>query len=375
MMRKEQQKIPCVYMRGGTSKAVMFHAADLPEDRTRWGDLFLKAMGSPDPKQIDGMGGTASSTSKVAVIEPSKREGIDVDYTFCQVSVLQAQTDFGVNCGNISSAVGPFAIDEGLVAVKEPFTRVRIYNTNTEKVLEEWVPVENGKAKVKGDTQIAGVPGTGAGIRIYFENPAGSRTGCLFPTGNRRDVFEVDALGQVEVTIVDCSHPVVFVSASALGLKGTELTEIEKDSIRMEQIEQLRGLGAQAIGFVEKWQDARTFTPAAPDVVLVSTPQDYTDLNGRRVSAEEMDLCVRAVTMGMAHKAYPVTDTVATGVAAMLPGTIPSSLSRQMNGNQVRLGHASGVIEAEVDLQDETVHRVGVLRTARRIMDGFVYVN
>ena len=183
-------KYPCVYMRGGTSKAVFFHEKDLPEDRSKWDEIFLKVMGTPDVKQIDGMGGTVSSTSKIAVISPSDREDVDVNYTFRQVDIVIPRVDGSANCGNISSAVGPFAIDEGLVPAVEPITVVRILNTNTNKIIEEHVRVKDGKAMVHGDEVIKGVPGTGSRIDMYFEDPAGSKTGKLFPTGQMKESFD-----------------------------------------------------------------------------------------------------------------------------------------------------------------------------------------
>ena len=174
---KYMKKYPCVYMRGGTSKAVIFHEKDLPEDKSLWDDIFLKVMGTPDVKQIDGMGGTVSSTSKIAVIAPSKHPGADVDYTFRQVDIVIPNVDHKANCGNIASAVGPFAIDEGLVPAVEPETIVRVFNTNTNKIIEEHIQVENGHAKVHGDEVIRGVPGTGSRIDLFFMDPGGAATG------------------------------------------------------------------------------------------------------------------------------------------------------------------------------------------------------
>lgn len=214
------QKYPCVYMRGGTSKAVFFHEKDLPEDKGLWDEIFLKVMGTPDVKQIDGMGGTVSSTSKIAIISPSERPDADVDYTFRQVDIVIPRVDGSANCGNISSAVGPFAIDEGLVEAVEPVTVVRVLNTNTNKIIEEHVRVKDGKAMVHGDESIKGVPGTGSRIDMYFENPAGSRTGKLFPTGNKRDVFDVPGYGEIEVTVLDCSNPNGFHPGKGSGHPG-----------------------------------------------------------------------------------------------------------------------------------------------------------
>ena len=197
-MNQKQRKFPCVYMRGGTSKAVFFHKEDLPADESEWKDIFLKVMGTPDVKQIDGMGGTVSSTSKVAVISKSDRPGIDVDYHFFQVDIVIPRVDDSANCGNISSAVGPYAIDEGLVEPVEGITKVRVYNVNTNKVIEEHVRVQDGMACVNGDASIQGVPGTGSRIDMYFEDPAGAKTGKLFPTGLKKETIDVPGYGKAE---------------------------------------------------------------------------------------------------------------------------------------------------------------------------------
>lgn len=369
------KKYPCVYMRGGTSKAVFFHEKDLPGDRGQWDEIFMKVMGTPDVKQIDGMGGTVSSTSKIAVISLSDREGVDVNYTFRQVDIVIPRVDGSANCGNISSAVGPFAIDEGLVPAVEPVTVVRILNTNTNKIIEEHVRVEGGHAMVHGDEEIKGVPGTGSRIDMYFEDPAGSRTGRLFPTGQRKEIFDVPDYGPAEVTVLDCSNPMVFIKASDLGIKGTELVELNQNKDVMEHIERIRGMAAVKCGFVENWEEARTKSTSAPKVSIISPPQDYVDMDGNQVKAEDMDICVRAVSVGALHKAYPMTVAVGTGSAARLSGTIVSETAVNDKGaDVVRLGHSSGITGVDIKMDGETILKGGVTRTARRIMDGYVYI-
>lgn len=369
------KKYPCVYMRGGTSKAVFFHEKDLPEDKSLWDDIFLKVMGTPDVKQIDGMGGTVSSTSKIAIIAPSNKPGVDVEYTFRQVDIVIPRVDGSANCGNISSAVGPFAIDEGLVPAVEPITVVRVLNTNTNKIIEEHVRVEDGHAMVHGDEVIQGVPGTGSRIDMYFEDPAGSKTGKLFPTGQKKEVFDVPGYGPAEVTVLDCSNPMVFIKASDLGIKGSELTELNQNKDVMEHIERIRGMAAVKCGFVENWEDARTKSTSAPKVSIVSAPQDYINMDGNEVKADTMDLCCRAISVGALHKAYPMTVAVGTGAAARIPGTIVNEIVKQAPDQDIiRLGHASGVTEVDVKMDGEKVIKGGVTRTARRIMDGWVYV-
>ena len=369
------KKYPCVYMRGGTSKAVFFHEKDLPEDKSLWDDIFLKVMGTPDVKQIDGMGGTVSSTSKIAIIAPSNKPGVDVEYTFRQVDIVIPRVDGSANCGNISSAVGPFAIDEGLVPAVEPITVVRVLNTNTNKIIEEHVRVEDGHAMVYGNEVIQGVPGTGSRIDMYFEDPAGSKTGKLFPTGQKKEVFDVPGYGPAEVTVLDCSNPMVFIKASDLGIKGSELTELNQNKDVMEHIERIRGIAAVKCGFVEKWEDARTKSTSAPKVSIVSAPQDYINMDGNEVKADTMDLCCRAISVGALHKAYPMTVAVGTGAAARIPGTIVNEIVKPAPDQDIiRLGHASGVTEVDVKMGGEKVIKGGVTRTARRIMDGWVYV-
>ena len=364
------RKFKTVFMRGGTSKGCMFLRDDLPENPAEWDEIFLQVMGCPDPKQIDGMGGTVSSNNKIVIVWKSEEEGIDVEYLVGQVIVGKEQVDYKSNCGNMTSAVGPFAIEEGLVPAVEPITVVRILNTNTNKIIEEHVRVKDGKAMVHGDEVIKGVPGTGSRIDMYFEDPAGSKTGKLFPTGQKKEIFDVPGYGPAEVTVLDCSNPMVFIKASDLGIKGTELVELNQNKDVMEHIERIRGMAAVKCGFVENWEDARTKSTSAPKVSIISAPQDYVDMDGNQVKGEDMDICVRAI-----HKAYPMTVAVGTGAAARIPGTIVYETAvNDKNSDVVRLGHSSGITEVDIKMDGEKVLKGGVTRTARRIMDGYVYV-
>jgi Uncharacterized protein conserved in bacteria len=362
-------------MRGGTSKAVIFHEEDLPKDQSKWDGIFLKVMGTPDVKQIDGMGGTVSSTSKIAIISRSKRPDADVDYTFRQVDITQPTVGKNANCGNISSAVGPYAVDEGLVKAIEPITVVRVFNTNTKKIIEEHVRVEDGRACVYGDASIKGVPGTGSPIDMFFLDPAGAATGKLLPTGNKKDVLDVPGYGRIEVSIIDCSNPVVFIRARDLDLKGTELVELNSNNDVMEHIERIRCLAAVKCGLVSEWEEARTKSTSIPKVSFVSEPQDYVDMDKNRAKAADMDVCVRAISVGSVHKAYPITVTICTGAAALLEGTVVNEIVKPAPAKHlVRIGHASGVAEVDMEMDGDKVIKGGVLRTARRIMDGYVYV-
>lgn len=368
-------KYPCVYMRGGTSKAVIFHKRDLPKDCGSWQDIFLKTMGTPDPKQIDGMGGTVSSTSKIAVIAPSERAGIDVDYYFVQVDIKKANISDNLNCGNISSAVGPFAIDEGLVKAVEPVTVVRIYNVNTDKIIESHVMVENGKAAVYGNTEIPGVPGTGSPIELYFEKPSGASTGKPFPTGKKKELFDVPGFGQIEVSVVDISNAAVFVRAKDVGMSGAELLEINNSEKLLEHLERIRCIAAEKMGFVKSWKEARTKCTATPKIGILSEPQDYIDMDGNKISANDMDICCRMISLGTMHKAYPMTYAIGTGSAAKIPGTLPYELAHPTHGDKcIIIGHASGCTQVNIEMDGEDVAKAGIIRTARRIMDGYIYI-
>lgn len=368
-------KYPCVYMRGGTSKAVFFHKKDLPEDRGLWKDIFLKVMGSPDLKQIDGMGGSVSSTSKIAVISPSKVKDIDIDYEFFQVDILDPNVDSFSNCGNISSAVGPFAIDENLVKAVEPTTVVRVLNTNTNKVIEEHVKVKNGKSMVYGDEEISGVPGTGSGIDMYFENPGGAVTGKLFPTGNKKEYLDIPEYDKLEVTVIDCANPVIFVKAEDLGIKGTELIELGNNKDVMAHIERIRSICAQKIGLVKRWEDASASLTSIPKVAIISKAQDYIDIDGNKVEKASMSICCRGISVGNIHRAYPMTVAIATGAASKIEGTIVNELSNPFKeANIVKIGHASGVTNVLIEVKGEQVIKGGVTRTARKIMEGYIFI-
>ena len=367
-------KIPCVYMRGGTSKAVFFHREDLPEDEQLWPALFMKVMGTPDKKQIDGMGGAHPTTSKIAVISKAKTADHDIDYSFFQVAVEEPYVDTRINCGNISCAVGPYAVDEGLVAAVEPVTIVRVYNTNTGKYIEEHVPVRHGRALAEGQDRITGVPGTGAGMRVFFMNPGGATTGRLFPTGNRRDVLKPEGYTPVEVTMIDCSNPVTFVRAEDLGLSGTEISNFTQDAELLRHIEAIRAQAAVCYGYVQRAEDAAEKSLARPKVSVFSPPQDYMGSHHEMIRAESMDICSRVVSVGVFHKTHPITSGIAIASAAAIPGTVVHDCARHTGDSVFRVGHPYGVLPIEVQVEGEHVIKGGTIRTARRIMDGNVYI-
>ncbi|MBQ7536204.1 MAG: 3-methylitaconate isomerase [Stomatobaculum sp.] len=369
-------KLKCVYMRGGTSKAVFFHEKDLPEDRTLWPEIFLKVMGTPDPKQIDGMGGAAQITSKIAVIAPSQDPSYDIDYTFFQIGVDAPVVDDRVNCGNISCGVGPFAVDEGLVPAKEPVTVVRVKNTNTGKFIEEHVPVKDGKAMTTGDARITGVPGTGAGMDVYFEHPGGATTGKLFPTGNVRDILYPTGYAPIEATLIDCSNPVTILRAADLGLNGGEITPFQQDQELLRHIEAIRCQAAVLYGFVDKAEDATEKSLARPKIAVVSQAHDFMGSNGVVISGTEMDICSRVVSVGAFHKTHPITSGIALAAAANICGTLAQeAVGTEWDGHTLRVGHPYGVLPIKIVMDGNDVLKAGTVRTARRIMDGYVYIN
>jgi 2-methylaconitate cis-trans-isomerase PrpF len=374
------EMLRCVIMRGGTSKGVFIMKNELPKDPQKRDAVIRAIYGSPDVRQIDGLGGADVLTSKLAIISPSTREDADVDYTFGQVSFETDFIDYNGNCGNISSAVGPFAIDEGLVEPKEPVTVVRIHLTNSDNILVAEVPVKNGKAMVEGDCQIDGCPGNGAKITLDWSDTAGAITGKLLPTGNAQDVIDVEGK-QHTVSLVDVGNLLVFIKASSLGMKGIESPqEIEGHKSLMETIEKIRGRAAMICGLVKKPEDAATKSPYNPFVAVVSPSADYKTISGKEVKAVNIDMVSRLLFMLRMHKTYPGTGTVCTGAAARIQNSIVWEVMREEAKSRmtIRIGHPGGIIpvESEVEMRGGKVilKRAAFYRTARRIMEGYVYV-
>ena len=369
--------IPATIMRGGTSKGVFIKDSDFPawDDVAKRDRVIMAIMGTPDPMQIDGMGGTHSSTSKLVVVGPSAQAGIDLEYTFVQVGVDLPIVDYKGNCGNLTAAVGPFGLFEGLVAGVTPVTRLVLWNANTRKRIIAEVPFQQSVME-QGDFQIAGVPGTGAPVVIRFLEPAGTATGKLFPTGRTKDVIETSG-GEFEVSIVDVTNPVVFVRAADLGLAGIELpSSLNADSALLERLEEIRRKAALVAGVHEDEEKAgRSNVPA---IAFVGPPQDYVSTSGRTVQAVDLDLVARIVSMRRVHHAYQGTGAMCTAAAARLQGTIPCEAAGGVSGGDVVLGHPKGMFRAEVDIErtasgEEKVTRISVTRTARRLMRGMVY--
>jgi hypothetical protein len=358
-------------MRGGTSKAVFLRGSTLPDDRDVRDAVILSLFGSPDPRQVDGLGGADLLTSKLAIIDPPTRSDADLDYTFAQVSITEAVVDYDINCGNISAAVGVFAVDEALVDVKEPITTVRIHNTNTGRILLADIPVIDGAAAVEGVYAIHGVPGTGAPIVLDFSQTAGGITGALLPTGNEMDMLDT-AVGPVQATLVDLANLTVFFPASAVGMAGTEGPSHVNDGC-LDAIAAVKEAAARLLGLAT---DGLTPVPA-----IVSPPAPYTSYGtGDRIATEDIDLVARVVggRPAVLHKAYPGTLGACTGTAACIPGTTVYDVTTQKQEGEIRIGHTSGVMPVQARVgRDGDVWRVeqaAYHRTARRLAEGTAFI-
>lgn len=372
-------RIRAVFMRGGTSKALVFRAQDLPADRAQRDAIFLAAMGSPDEygRQLDGMGGGLSSLSKVCIVGPPSRADADVDYTFAQIAVGEATVDYGGNCGNMSSAIGPFALEEGLVeALRDGEAAVRIHNTNTGKIILARFPVADGTLAPDGDFALDGVAGTAAPIKLEFLDPGGARTGMLLPTGSAVDELDVEGIGAIAASCIDAANPCVFVAAESVGKTGTELPDaLERDAAFLERMEAIRRAASVRMGLAPDLAAAARLA-SIPKVAMVCAPREAPTLSGRTLAAAEADIGIRMISVGQPHRAVPVTGTICLAVAARVPGSIPHRLCTADTG-PLRIGHASGttVVDAEVtagpDGQPEALYGA-VFRSARRLFEGNV---
>lgn len=379
------RKLNCSIYRGGTSKGVFLLEEDLKALSSDLDQVLLKVMGSPDIRQIDGLGGAVSTTSKVAIISKESENPWDVNYTFAQVSVDKPIVSYAGNCGNISSAVGIFAIENKLVDIKDPVTTVKIYNTNTKKVIEESIPTPNGELLYTEDFQIAGVPGKGLKIDLKFVKPAGSLTGKLLPTGNPTDVYQVDGIGEVEVSIVDASNPLVYVDARQIGLTGYEMvSDIDGDKELLEKLERIRGMAAKQMGLVSSVENSSTESPGVPKLTLVAPSKDYHEVDGNLIRESDYDLSIRMMSMQKAHKSIALTGALCTFAAIVIPDTIPNRLVKKQTSdhekNTFTLGHSSGTISGSIDYEMSNdggveVHSVTSYRTARKILTGTVFFN
>ncbi|TRW79863.1 PrpF protein [Mycolicibacterium sp. 018/SC-01/001] len=375
----QQNAVPAVIQRGGTSRGVYFHTRDMPPHGPRRDALLTRLMGSPDVVQIDGLGGSRPITSKIAIIEASDRPDADVDYTFGQVKIAEPGVDWAGNCGNISSGVGAFAVDEGLVEAVEPVTTVRIFNTNTRAILVAQVPVVDGKSAVLGDFSIPGVPGTGAEIVMNWAGTIGAVTGTLLPTGRPRDEITLDDGSTVGATLCDAGNPSVWVPAADAGLSGSELTELNDPKI-LARVREIRGRAAQLLGFCDDWHDADSTTAVLPLIGFVAPPASYTTLNGAHVDEAEMDLRLRVIFMQQLHESTPGTGSISLAAASRIPDTTVYDAVADHERDELRIGHPSGVTPTKVKAVrvdgDPGVEfeLLGFGRTSRRIMDSTAYV-
>jgi len=378
MTVSEQTGIRCVLMRGGTSKGLYFHEADLPGPGPQRDAVLLRLMGSPDVLQIDGLGGSRPITSKVAIIAPSAHEHADVDYTFAQVEIDRAGVGYAGNCGNISSGVGPFAVDEGLVEALEPVTRVRIFNTNTQALIVAEVPVRDGRAQVTGDLAIPGVPGTGAEIVMNWVATIGAKTGRLLPTGRAVDEITLETGSTVQATLCDAGNACVWVLAAELGRTGSELAEeINEDAGLIGVVREIRGKAAVRMGLATDWSRVDEQSPGLPMVGLVAPPEGYRTLSGGEVEEKQMDLRVRLLFMNRLHESIAGSGSICLAAASQIPGSVVEAMTAGRRPGELLIGHPSGVTPAKVETHSGpggvTFDVLGFSRTARRLMDGTAY--
>ncbi|MGG1947797.1 2-methylaconitate cis-trans isomerase PrpF [Trinickia sp. NRRL B-1857] len=391
MAHLPQIKVPAVYMRGGTSKGVFFRLQDLPEAAQVPGGardaLLMRVIGSPDPygKQIDGMGNGTSSTSKTVILSKSTRPDHDVDYLFGQVSIDKPFIDWSGNCGNLSAAVGPFAIANGLIdparIPRDGIATVRIWQANIGKTIVAHVPMTGGAVQETGDFELDGVTFPAAEVALEFMDPAadeGDGGGAMFPTGNLVDELDVPGVGTLKATMINAGIPTIFVEAEAIGYQGTELQDaINGDEKALAKFETIRAYGALRMGLIERLEDAAK-RQHTPKVAFVAKPLDYVASSGKQVGAADVDLLVRAMSMGKLHHAMMGTAAVAIGTAAAIPGTLVNLAAGGGEKEAVRFGHPSGTLRvgAQAALVDGqwVVKKALMSRSARVIMEGWVRV-
>ena len=376
----EQTTVRCVIMRGGTSRGLYFHADDLPLAGPKRDKLLERLMGAPDVLEIDGLGGSRPITSKVAMVTRSQRQDADVDYTFAQVEIDQAGIVYSGNCGNISSGVGPFSVDEGLVNVVEGNTTVRIFNTNTNAVIVAEVPVKNGKAMCEGDFAVPGVPGTGAEIVMNWVGTVGAKTGHLTPTGNPTDKIKLESGKEIEVSLVDAANPLVFAHAADFGIEGTELSDALNGNAAFIALQkEARGKAAVMFGLCKDWKEAEQESPGLPMIAFLSPSKDYKTLDATTADAVKMDAVVRVMFMNKLHESVPGTGSICLAAASRVPGSVVEKTSAKRDPDNFLIGHPSGITPAKVkshpiqDAPHVAFDVLGFSRTARRLMDSNAY--
>jgi 2-methylaconitate cis-trans-isomerase PrpF len=376
----EQTIIRCVQLRGGTSKGLYFHEKDLPNQGPSRDRLLLRLMGSPDVLEIDGLGGSRPITSKVAIVSKSKRQDADVDYTFAQVQIDTGGVIYSGNCGNISSGVGPFCVDEGLVDAIEGSTRVRIFNTNTNAIIIADVPVKDGRAQIEGDFVVPGVPGTGAEITMNWVGTVGAKTGRLLPTGNPVDKMMLESGKEIEVSLVDAANPLVFVNASDFSIDGSELVDqIDSNQQLLGLVKEARGKAAVLFGMCKDWTKAEREAPGIPMLAFIAPSKDYETLNGKVMESSKMDARVRVMFMNKLHESVPGTGSICLAAASRVKGSVVYKASAKRDPDKFLIGHPSGITPAKVkshEVKDSPFVAFDLLdfsRTARRLMDCHAY--
>lgn len=390
MTHAPQVKIAATYMRGGTSKGVFFKLEDLPEAAQVPGrirdQILLRVIGSPDPygKQIDGMGGATSSTSKTVIVAKSEQANHDVDYLFGQVSIDQPFVDWSGNCGNLTAAVGAFAIRQGLVdSTKIPengICTVQIWQKNIGKTIVAHVPITHGQVQETGDFELDGVTFPAAEVQIEFLDPAddGEDGGAMFPTGNVVDQFDVPEIGTLKATFINAGIPTIFLNAADLGFEGTELQDaINSDAATLARLETIRAYGAKYMGLIEDVSEAEK-RQHTPKLAFVSPPKSYITSSGKSLTEQDSDLLVRALSMGKLHHAMMGTAAVAIGTAAAIPGTLVNLAAGGGVREAVRFGHPSGTLRVGAQAVQENgqwvVKKAVMSRSARVLMEGWVYI-
>ena len=377
-----RREVQCTILRGGTSKGIYILDRELPADPVERDRILLALFGSPDRRQIDGLGGADPLTSKLAMVGPSHRPDADIEYTFGQVAIDEAKIFYHSMCGNITSGVGPFAINMGLVPAVEPVTHIRMFNRNTQRIIRAEVPVLDGRAAFDGDFAIAGVPGTGAKINVDFAESAGALTGALLPTGHARDELDIPGVGAVTVSVVDCAACQIYVRAADLGLKGTERPQdVDSDPELLKKLEAIRSYVTYFIGLTDTPDAASTVRRNTPHLSIVSPAQDYVNhLTDETVSAADCDFLARMMFMQIMHKTYAGTGSICVSVASRIPGTLVyEAVGEERRSNAVvRFGHPAGIIQVEAEVEKleggYRVKRAAIGRTARMIMQGTAFV-
>jgi 2-methylaconitate cis-trans-isomerase PrpF len=370
----DRKTVDCALVRGGTSKGVYVREGELPnENRDK---AILALFGSPDPRQIDGLGGGTSTTSKLMIVGDSDEDGVDAEFTFGQVSTDQRVVDYGGTCGNLTFGIGAFAIDERIVPVDDRAEEVTLslYNTNTGSYVEQTVPLVNGNARTNGDFKIYGVPRTYARIDSTFLDPAGGETGSLFPLGGPTVNLRTPER-TVEVSVLDVVNPVVFARPETVGLTGTELPEeVDNNPELLDRIEQIRAAACEALDYVDNAAEASNISPGVPKMAFVTGPKMYRSSSDKTIPGEEIDVTARIMSMQKLHPVYAVSGACCTAAATLLPGTVPNQVT-EIEDNQVTIGHPKGPmsVTAEVNADEGIVEAVTVPRTQRRLIEGTAF--